>query len=504
VIELCRVESFSFAEGTGVLVTGAAERVPFDVSVFRVGGYRPTAAEAELVGTARSPISPRVGEVVAVVWRADVTDRPETVSRVTPALPRFTLTEWLAGVNERTDLLDGITARRLRHHTKFDPRRGRAFTAADASWILQRVREVERAMDEPPSPWVVWVDADDPEAWEPLQELLELDVAIDPESPTFASYLAQLNAAAEEAGIDLRLFEIDAEGAQRFVIALEPDQLSTLVADGYVRGLWAAEPMPRGASSIEEARAWLEASVAKSTAPRRFGPPSAFELVAASRRIFHALAEAHGFEPTIEPGPPDRFVATHKVAGAPGGRAVLMFQEIEERGGRAHRFRLVDHDRAAGPKSGVPLSLVDELVRQLDDRMRLEAHRFLAVEELETHLCEWQDDWARTIAGLRLTHEDLDEEGIWLSTSRAGGEEWVELTVGVTNEPADPIVALEAAALSPLVTQRQGESLELRATLPLSAATGARIIELCDLLIVERALLLDELFGVDPDPGTPG
>lgn len=491
VIELCRIESFSFEEGLGTLRTGAGAAVTFDVGLFRAGGYRPTALEARSVGTSNSPVLPRVGEVVGVVWRTDVADVPETVSRISPPSPRFTLTEWLAGVNERTDLLDGITARAIRECETYEARRGAVFGAVDAAYLLGRVREIEETYDETPEPWVEALDASTPDDWDRIAGLLGLAEAPEAGTLDFNLYLGQVNALAEEDGIDLRLFEIEAGADEHVVLALEPDQYEVLEADGYVRSPRSREPMPRGASSIEEAREWLTASTrTRISGGKRFEHASAFDLVAASRRVFRQVCARRVFEAEVEEGPPDRFFVVSKDAEGKSRRTLVMCQQVEEKGGRAFHYRLVDRDGDA------PAS-IDDLLAELDDRIRLEGRRFQKVEELEEHLLTEQDDWARTVAGLRMSHEDADDEGVWLSKTESAGEEWIELTLGVTDQPVSDEAVLEAASISSAVAQRQGSSLELRATLPLSVVTGARVLDLVDLLVSERTYLREELFGED-------
>ncbi len=493
VIELCAIAGFSFERGDGTLKTGASASVPFDVGVFRPGAFRPTADEARAIGSPASPVLPRVGEIVAVTWRADVVDVPESVTRIVPPAPRFTLTEWLGGVNERTDLLDGITAREVRRGAPFEPRRGRSYDATDAAWILKRVRDAEELFDEVPEPWVASVDANDRASWTALGELLSLEDVPDVGRLDFRSYLDALAEAADEEGIELRLFEISADADEHFVVALEPDQFEALEADGYVASPIARSPMPRGASSIAEARAWLSARV--DPPPEHVEEAAPFDLVAASRRVFRSVCTERGFEVEIEPGPPDRFVMISKLPDDRPARVVFMFQEVEENGQRAHRYRFVDRD-------GESFDVIDDVARELDDRAGLERARFARVAELEAHLLVEQDDWTQTVAGLRLTHEALADEGIWLSTTETAGEDWIELTVAVTEDDVDAAAVLEAASISSVVAQRQGRSLELRATLPLSLVTGARLLDLVDLLVAERSCLLDELFGDDAD-GSP-
>jgi hypothetical protein len=326
----------------------------------------------------------------------------------------------------------------------------------------------------------------DPEDWLAMGDLLDLDLeaSLREARGDFTRYRQLANAAAQEQGCDERFFEVPEDSQNCTVVALDPEHAAALATSGHLLlrpARWTPPP-----PILDGARAHGREP------PWNWAVPH--DAIAGSRRVFHAVCAGRGVHAEVVAGPPDRFVATFRRDEQTSSVAFVM-NEVIRGSRRAFAFQLVDR----GTES---FAVIEDLVRELDDRMELEGCRFTTLAQLEEHLLVDHDDWTRGEAGLWLAHEDAGDEWIWLGTLDIAGEPWVDLTISVTDETFDPKVVLDSMTASPCVAQSAGKDLDLRAMLPLALVTGARIIEMADQLVWERRSLRDELgLGTDDDDG---
>ncbi len=257
------VEWFDRSRGFGVLITTTNERVAFNGEVYT-----------------RAAQGADAGAPVDLVWkraRAGAWNVPAAVTQVgyKPAAPppSFSLAAWLAGFQERSTKLKGMTRARLVAASDSDlepwvvsdgaTHRFGSGTRDDAWLIFDVLGELP-----PHERWIRSFDYKDFDGGFALLPAM-VGLTLDDLLATGAALDDFIPACNRLARTDERLFSLHTGGDNYMVIAMPSDECARLVDDGYLRldtGVAPAAPPP---SLAKRFVGWLAATVRREPRPPR-------------------------------------------------------------------------------------------------------------------------------------------------------------------------------------------------------------------------------------------
>lgn len=246
-----RVKSFAPVQGFGTLVHASGEETLFSIDVWNTGSWKPTRKELAVFGD-QSPLLPREGEPVHVIWKRSPSGKtvPAQVQPTgrTSNVKEFTLTAWLEAIRRCTGKFARVTpAQLIEVLSKIDEdlaeswRDGELRSAEDFGALLVNIAELRDYAPEWAAEHATWIYQDDwrwdrERAQKTLPAMLGIQSNPAPGENTesLGEYAQRCNQQAAAEGRTLRLCDVDTAGDFCVLLALRPDDFAALVEGEYL------------------------------------------------------------------------------------------------------------------------------------------------------------------------------------------------------------------------------------------------------------------------------